>query len=146
MILTIAQAAQYAIQAGFRGASIATIVAICMAESGLNTQAVSPTQDYGLVQIHLAAHPGVTMACALDPTCSLGKAYAISGGGSDFTPWATYNNGAYRMYLSQAQQAAASASSASAVTPTPPLVPSPRGAVTFAAVALLFGGALLAFD
>ena len=109
MILGAAQIASYALAAGFRGAALATMVAICLAESGGDTQAVSGTADYGIVQIHLASHPDVTMACALDPSCALGKAYQISGGGADFSPWSTYTSGAYRLYLTQAQQAAGQA-------------------------------------
>jgi soluble lytic murein transglycosylase-like protein len=40
-------------------------------ESHWHPRIVSPTGDYGIVQIHLAAHPEVTKAEAFDPVWSM---------------------------------------------------------------------------
>lgn len=101
------QIARVAQGVGFRGGALATIVAICLAESGGDPTAVSPTGDYGLAQINLAYHPDVTQQCAFDPQCNLEAAYRISGGGADFTPWATYTQGTYWHYHDQAVTAVA---------------------------------------
>jgi hypothetical protein len=39
---------------------------------------------------------------AFKPRRAARAAYRISAGGSDWTPWTTYNNGAYRAYMAQA--------------------------------------------
>jgi len=59
-------------------------------------------------QIHLAAHPDVSHDCAFDPACAMHAAYAISGGGGNFAPWATWTNGRAQQFMSQAQAAASS--------------------------------------
>ena len=97
---------QYASAAGFSGQALQTAVAISLAEDTTsNPHAISPTGDYGLWQINLAAHPDVTQACAFDPYCAAQAAYRISQGGTDWTPWVTFNTGAFAHFLSIAGDA-----------------------------------------
>lgn len=107
--------AQVGYAAGFRGNPLVTAVAVAMAESSCNPSAVGtngPTagcpngsRDRGLWQINHCYHPDVSDTCAFDAQCNANAAYRISSGGSNWQPWSTYNNGAYRNYLSAAQAA-----------------------------------------
>lgn len=107
-----AQAAQ---KAGFPQSSLVTAVAIGMAESGCKadaTNANGPTdgcpggsKDRGLWQINSCYHPGVTDECAYDPDCNAQSALDISKGGTDWSPWSAYKNGAYKQWLDEAQAA-----------------------------------------
>ena len=93
-------------EAGFNGQSASTIVAIAQAESGLNPNArginTSGSVDRGILQINNVYHPEVSDYCAYNPQCAFQQAYRISNAGTNFTPWTTYNSGAYRQYLSKA--------------------------------------------
>jgi cell wall-associated NlpC family hydrolase len=106
------QIAAYAYQAGFRAVDVVTATAIALAESDGKTDAVNVnsdqwhSRDRGLWQINDHYHPEWTDAQCFDPATCARAAYRISGGGHDFTPWATYNNGAYRKYLNDAGNAA----------------------------------------
>lgn len=92
-------------KAGFSGDQLVTAVAVALAESGGNPQAVGDQgTSYGLWQIHLPAHPGITAAQAQDPTQGAAAAFAISKGGTNWSPWSTYTNGAYTSYLDRARQ------------------------------------------
>ena len=102
--LTIAQANQYAAQAGFTGSGLKTIVAIAQAESGLNTNALNCSNpggscDRGIVQINSAWHNEVTDTCAYDPLCAFQQAYRISNSGTNFSAWTTFTSGSYKQYL-----------------------------------------------
>jgi uncharacterized protein YgiM (DUF1202 family) len=107
--------AQTGYNAGLRGNPLVTAVAVALAESGCNPSATgyngptagcaSGSTDRGLWQINNCYHPTVSDACAYDPQCNANAAYSISGGGSNWTPWSTYNNGVYAGYLSAAQAA-----------------------------------------
>lgn len=101
--ITVAQARQYAQQAGFFGSALNTIVAIAYAESRFVTDAFNPgypadpndppgdiEQSAGVLQINLLAHPGITRAQANDPATAFKDAFAISNGGTNFTAWSTY--------------------------------------------------------
>lgn len=88
--------------------------AICMAESkkspekpygvthwdnaGLNRDG---SVDYGLMQINSihADMVGGDLEKLYDPETNIKIAYSLSKGGTDWTPWSTYNNGKYRDYL-----------------------------------------------
>lgn len=99
--LTAAQIRQYAAGAGFTGPALDTATAIALAESGGNPGAIGDQgTSYGLWQIHLPAHPGVSVGQATDPASAAKLAYSISSGGSNFGPWSTYTNGAYKAQLS----------------------------------------------
>ena len=102
----------YALKAGFRGAGLATIVAIAMAESGGNSGAIcnncAGVQEHsvGLVQVNTDAHPNYTTSQLLDPLGNLKAAYAISNGGTNFAPWSTFTSGSYMNYATVSENAA----------------------------------------
>lgn len=103
MTITVQEAMADAQQAGFTGQSASTIVAIAEAESNLNPTArginTNGSIDRGILQINNVYHSEVPDSCAYDPTCSFQQAYRISDAGTNFTPWTTYNSGAYQQYL-----------------------------------------------
>ncbi len=109
MRLSDAQIAQAAAGAGFSGNALVTAVAIAIAESG--GDAGNTTGDggtsWGLWQIHWTVHPQFNRAQLTDPNYNAAAAWQLSGGGSTWQPWTTYKTGAYRSYLSRAQNAAA---------------------------------------
>lgn len=105
MILSVAQARQYAAQAGFSGIAQDIIVAIAQAESSLNTSAMNCNNpggscDRGVLQINSYWHPEVSDQCAFDPACAFQQAFRISKNGTDFSQWVTYQNGSYQKYIS----------------------------------------------
>lgn len=102
--LTPAQATADAKSAGFSGVGLTTIVAIAIAESGLQTDIRGHTdpRDRGIVQINSFWHPEVSDSCAFDPVCAFQQAYRISSGGSNFNEWNTFTSGAYKQYIGQA--------------------------------------------
>ena len=119
--ISAAQIAQYAYQAGFRGESLNTAVAIALAEShgdtgihgDVNLQTGTWGPSVGLWQIRslnpghgTAAEQALRNAQAnADPATNARHAYTISHRGSNFQPWSTFTNGAYRGYLNQARTA-----------------------------------------
>lgn len=75
-------------------------VAIALAESGGVTNAVLRNEreySVGLWQINTNVHPYTPEAMA-DPTQNALAAFAISKGGTDWRPWSTYKNGAYKKF------------------------------------------------
>jgi len=82
-----------------------TGAAIARAESGGRSAAICDScagvREYsvGPWQLNLLAHPGVSAACAMALNCAEAAASAISGRGSNWSPWTTYTTGAYRRYL-----------------------------------------------
>lgn len=106
-ILTSAQAAAYATQAGFSGSTLQTILAIAICESGLDTMATntvgnSAGVDRGILQINSFYHKEVSDDCAFRPECAFQEAYRISSGATNFTPWTTYTNGCYLSHIQNA--------------------------------------------
>jgi hypothetical protein len=79
--------------------ALAVSVAIALAESGGCPTAVSSTNDYGLWQVNIPTHPEYTADQMYDPSQNAGAMFKISNGGRNWTPWTTYNNGAYLAYL-----------------------------------------------
>jgi len=110
--LPIDQVAQIAYNAGFRGDSLATAIAISFAESSfipdnilVNTDG---SRDRGLWQINDKAHPDVNDACAFAPACNASAAYVISKNGTNWQPWSsTYGGTRYNQEYPLAVQAAA---------------------------------------
>jgi hypothetical protein len=104
--LSYAALRQLAVNAGFSDPD--TAAAIAMAESSGNPSAVgdisiTPGGSIGLWQINLAAHPEYTADQLKDPQTNANAAYAIyAAAGNSFTPWTTYNTGAYQAYLQTA--------------------------------------------
>lgn len=105
------QVSAVASAAGFSGNALDVAVAIAHAESGFNPSAKGYNKDAagnvtsvdrGLWQINSHYHSEVSDACAFDPSCCAKAAYTISNGGTDWTPWSTYNSGAYKQYLGEA--------------------------------------------
>lgn len=109
MIISIAQALDYAHRAGFNQTQAITAVAIAIAESGLNTAAVNPHDpggSYGLWQINHGAHPNYDVPSLSDPQYNANAAYQVSNGGVNFLPWTTYKTGAYSKYVASVSAAA----------------------------------------
>lgn len=94
----------YAQNAGFSGDDLNTAVAIALAESSGNPQAVGDLTlgvSVGLWQINLKAHPEYTQDELYDPQKNANAAFAVySAAKSQFTPWTTFKTGAYEAYLS----------------------------------------------
>lgn len=160
MAVQLTTRAQYAYAAGFRNTStleaLSIIVAISQAECGVGSATGCETGfccggAAGIWQIQLDAHPWATLSCAENPSCCAGYAFRISGGTS-FSAWTTYNNGAFRQYLTAARNAIAQAGIGAAPppppTPPPPTTPPPEsptttttpGSSSFLPLALLFSG------
>jgi len=82
-------------EAGGSPAAAFTAAEVAMAESGGRENAVNVNTngsvDEGYWQINNQAHPG---QATYDPLGNARAAMAISGDGTDWTPWVTYDHGA----------------------------------------------------
>jgi hypothetical protein len=122
MAISDTDIAKYARQAGFNGQALVTAVAIALAESGGNPNAINDgskrgTAEYsvGLWQINVGgylrerlARWGLTTPSQLtNPSINAKAAYSISNGGKNWTPWSVYNHNSYQRYLPRAQAAVA---------------------------------------
>lgn len=95
-----------------------TMVAIAGAESGWNTTAISPTDDYGLFQVNLRAWPQLfASGNYMDPAVNTSWAFHIFNV-QGITAWSTYTNGAYNQYMRQAADAVNSAGGSAAPPPS----------------------------
>lgn len=117
--LTVTEAQNFAAHAGFstqqqlqgqdKGYSqVQVIVAIAMAESGLNTDSVNTSDpnggSYGILQINgfWFSH-GISKSGALDPQMAFSFSYTtISQHGTNFNDWGTYTSKKYRQFLDAA--------------------------------------------
>jgi hypothetical protein len=103
--LTANQIRQVAANAGFAGGDLETAIAIALAESGGDPNAIGDTAittggSVGLWQVNLHWHPEYDQLKLHDPQYNANAAYAIySAAGSDFAPWSTYKSGAYEAHL-----------------------------------------------
>jgi len=108
--LSDVQIAQYARNAGLHGDGLVISIAVALAESQGWTRAVlintDCSRDRGVWQINSYWHSEVPDDQAFDPAGCATAAYNISSGGSNWTPWTTYNNGAYQQYMDRARSAA----------------------------------------
>ncbi|WP_394832651.1 hypothetical protein LVJ94_39720 [Pendulispora rubella] len=108
--LSDVQIAQYARNAGLHGDGLVISIAVALAESQGWTRAVlintDCSRDRGVWQINSYWHSEVSDDQAFDPAGCAAAAYNISSGGTNWTPWTTYNNGAYQQYMSRARDAA----------------------------------------
>jgi hypothetical protein len=108
---TIANLVYLAVSVGVVGENAAIAGAIGMAESGGDPQNIGynpgppASRDRGLWQINDYYHPDVSDQCAFDPTCNAHAMYTISSGGTNWTPWATYNNGLHLPFMAAAEAA-----------------------------------------
>ena len=94
---------------------IVVAVAVGLAESSCNPSAQGvngPTSgcpngsvDRGLWQINNCYHSEVSDSCAYQVQCNADAAFNISASGHDWTPWSTYNSGAFGGQISLAEQA-----------------------------------------
>lgn len=94
--LNASQIAMYASNAGFVGADLVTAVAIALAESSGNPQAVGDSgTSLGLWQIHFTVHPEFDKTQLFDPQYNAQAAFAlytarINRGDDGFSDWSTY--------------------------------------------------------
>jgi hypothetical protein len=106
--------------AGFNGGTDTQEgIAIVCAESGRDPTAVHRNMaadgvtvlstDRGLWQINDKAHPEVTDAMAFDPVQATAAAARISSKGSNYAPWSTFGNDAYKPHMEAAAVAMAGA-------------------------------------
>jgi len=109
MQLSDVQLAQVASGAGFSGESLVTAIAVALAESSAIVNNIGDgNTSFGLWQIHTPAHPQYNRAQLLnDANYNAAAAWDISSGGTNWYPWSTWKNGAYRRYLARARDAAA---------------------------------------
>lgn len=96
---TYAQLEQLWVQAGGNAASAPMAAAIAMAESGGDSGATDNdadgSVDRGLWQIN-SSHGSLS---TYNPLANAKAAVEISGNGTNWDPWVTYQTGAYRQYL-----------------------------------------------
>jgi hypothetical protein len=104
-----------------------TAYAVARAESGGRPEAVGDAgTSFGLWQINLPSHPQWPGSWLLEPENNASAAYIVSGAGSNWNPWCTFEptacgrngNQRYRGYLAEA---------AAALTEAPPPPPPPAG-------------------
>lgn len=114
--LTIAEISTVAQNAGFAGNDLITAVAVALAESGGNPNALgdtnigSGTGSFGLWQINADAHPeyGPDFTVLYDPQTNANAAYAVySAAGDSFTPWTTFKTGVFNQFMTSAAAAVA---------------------------------------
>jgi hypothetical protein len=102
--LSVAEITSYASNAGFEGDDLNTAVAIALAESSGNPNTVGDLTitaggSVGLWQVNLHYHPEYTADALKDPQTNANAAYAIYQAAGGFTPWSTFNKGAFAKYL-----------------------------------------------
>ena len=108
-ILKPEQIALVAQKAGFSGENLVIAVAVAMAESGSDANAVGRLHTYGLWQILSHAHPTMINPSNpdaskwYDPYVNARFAYKISGGGKNWVPWSVYTSGAYLKRMDKAR-------------------------------------------
>lgn len=102
------QAVANALAAAGSDWDVGLMTAISGAESGWDTTAISPTHDYGIMQININAWPELFQQYTWDdPGDNAKMAYhvwKIQG----YRAWTTYTSGAYLHYLDQGRAAAGS--------------------------------------
>lgn len=102
MNLSLGQLTSLAASVGFPDPALAAAVA--MAESGGDPAAVGDTQpgvlgpSIGLWQIDTYFHKQWSQEELSDPTTNAQAALSISSHGTNWTPWSTYNSGAYKRW------------------------------------------------
>jgi Lysozyme like domain len=116
VVLSPAQIARHAHEAGFRGDGLVTAVAVALAESRGDTRAhngVAPDDSWGLWQINMRGPLGpdrrhqfglASNRDLFNPGLNARVAHALSQGGRDWTPWSTYLHGSHQRFLDRARQ------------------------------------------
>lgn len=101
-VLSIEQIAQLAIDVGIpNGQTLYEAVAIALAESGGDTQAVSPDQDKGVWQINPVHDDKLPGSDRFDPVVNAQLMAMVSNRGSNWSPWVAYNTGAYMTHMAR---------------------------------------------
>jgi hypothetical protein len=115
--LTMAQVVAIAREVWRSDEAAVIAAAIAKAESGLRPRAhnaVPPDNSYGLWQINMIGNLGPSRRAQFgltsnedlfDPRTNARAAYAISRGGTSWTPWSVYKSGSYKLYVPQARAA-----------------------------------------
>jgi hypothetical protein len=113
--LSASDIAGYAANAGFSGPDLQVAVAVALAESGgdpnaVGDQTLAPSNgpSIGLWQINTGskAHPDAAALNLTDPQTNANYAYQIySKAGQSFGAWTTYGNGDYAAFIVTAQNA-----------------------------------------
>jgi hypothetical protein len=95
--------------AGLNESRAIIATAVALAESSGRTDATGPTfGEKGLWQVYPKAHPDWDSGGNLyDPAYNAKAMADISNGGTNWQPWTTYKNGAYKSFLPVAAKAAA---------------------------------------
>lgn len=90
-ILTIPQIAWEWENNGGTAHAVVVAVSVSLAECGGNTEAISPSSDYGLWQINSSNFGwlGLTVETALEAGPNARAAIRMSGDGSNWAPWCT---------------------------------------------------------
>ncbi len=105
------RAAKAGRNAGFKGKALQYLLAIGAAESGDYHSMIGDLAyggSYGPWQIHHPSHPQYNIdRLQTDWTYAAKAAYAISGGGSNWSPWTMFRNGGYAKWMGQASSAIA---------------------------------------
>jgi len=116
---------------GFKGSALDTAEAVARAESGgnasaHNTNAGTGDNSYGLFQINMLGAMGPARLKQyglrsnndlLNPTTNARVAYQMSNSGTNWSPWSTFKNGAYRAFLGTDAPVTGAGSSLSATSP-----------------------------
>lgn len=140
-MMTPAQIAAVAANAGFAGDDLITAVAVALAESNPpgNEQSVGDQgTSFGLWQIHLPAHPEFQGLDHFDPQVNAHEAFEIySLAGDRFRDWSTYSiNGRYRTFLQDASMGVAQLQMPSQIATAPTAAAADSAPTEFAAAAM----------
>lgn len=116
--MSAADVAKVYAQAGFTGDALVTMVAIAKGESGWNPGAQGDTSittstwgpSIGLSQIRSLNDQAGTGGWRdptrlADPLFNAKAAFAISNGGTNFSPWTVYSKGIYQQFVEEAKAA-----------------------------------------
>lgn len=103
--LSASELTDVASNAGFSGDDLNTAIAIALAESSGNPNAlgdlnITPGGSVGLWQVNLKYHPEYTQEQLRDPQINAEAAFAIyQAAGNSFSPWSTFKSGAYLAHM-----------------------------------------------
>ena len=105
--MTISDIATVAQNAGFSGQDLVTAVAVAMAESSGNPDALGDIGigqgSFGLWQISSKYYPefGPDFTTLYDPQTNANAAFQVyQAAGNSFSPWSTFKSGSYQSFLS----------------------------------------------
>lgn len=132
MKLSDAQIALVASQAGFRGSDLPIAVAVALAESGgdsnaINTANSDGSTDHGLFQINSVHADLLSKGSWANPNDNARMAYAVWHG-SGWQAWSTYNNGKYLLFMGRGRAAASRLENSGTIPPVAGAVSKPKSA------------------